>query len=67
MAIAPRYLLPSEAARRLGVSRSAILNWTNTGRLRVAMRASGVRLLDSRDVERLKRQRERQNGKAVSK
>ena len=54
-----RWLLPGEAARRLGVTRSGVLWFADTGRLRAVRTPSGVRLLLARDVERFRKARAR--------
>jgi excisionase family DNA binding protein len=52
------WLLPGEAARRLGLSRSGVLWLADTRRLRAIRTESGRRLVSARDLERLKQERE---------
>ena len=51
-------LLTNEAARVLAVSPETVRFWERVGRLRAVKTASGLRLFDRRDVERLARDRE---------
>lgn len=59
-----RWLLPGEAAKRLGLSRSGTLWLADTRRLRMTRTDTGVRLLSARDVERLRAEREEQAEKS---
>lgn len=51
-------ILPNEAAKIAGVSRSLIQRLVDSGKLR-GRRVSGMRLIDKRDVERLATERAR--------
>ena len=51
-------ILASEAARRLSVSVDAVRRYGDEGILRVVRTSGGVRLFDSRDVERFDEQRD---------
>lgn len=51
------YITPSQAARRLDLSKSRILQLNNEGRLR-AIRTPLGRLFDLEDIERFARERE---------
>ena len=54
----PPLLLTSEAARVFGVTPETVRHWERVGRLPAQETATGVRLFDRRDVERLARERE---------
>lgn len=58
------WLTPGEAARRLGVTRSAAVWFVDTRRVRAVKTPTGRRLLSARDVERLRVERE---GNAIRK
>jgi excisionase family DNA binding protein len=48
------FLLASEAARLLGVSRQSVCRWAGQGRLRATRTSGGVRLFARREVEQLR-------------
>ena len=54
-------LLTNEVARVLNVTPETVRSYERVGRLRAVKTASGLRLFDRRDVERLAQQR-RENG-----
>lgn len=53
-----RWLTPSEAARKLGVSRSGVLWLVDTRKVHAFRTETGRRLVSARDLERLRRERE---------
>ena len=53
-----RKLLVGEAAERLGITASGVRWLVDTGRIRSVRTPRGVRLCSSRDVERLRRERQ---------
>lgn len=56
-----RYLTPSEASAVLGITPSGVRWLSDTRRLRTTKTRTGRRLLLARDVERLRRERERRD------
>ena len=56
-------LLTNEVARILGVTPASVRAMETSGRLAAVKTASGLRLFDPADVERLRREREAQGGK----
>ena len=53
------FLTVGDVAKRLGLSADAVRLFERTGRLPAMRTASGVRLFDPLDVERLRQERER--------
>lgn len=51
------WLLPSEAARRLGLSKEYVRQLSDRGEIRTIRASGGVRLLNAKDVEKLARAR----------
>lgn len=60
------WLLPSEAARRLGVTRSGVVWFADTRKIRAIRTPTGRRLLSARSVEELREKRERERSSRVS-
>jgi excisionase family DNA binding protein len=52
-----------EASRRLEVSHTSVQDWADTGKLPCERLANGTRVFRVADVERLRRDRERQQKK----
>lgn len=52
------YLLPSQAARILGVAPQTVVWWERIGRLRCSAKAGRVRLFSPEEIMRFKAERE---------
>lgn len=52
------FLTTSPAARELGVSAQAVIQWEREGKLHAIRTATGIRLFRREDIERLKAERE---------
>lgn len=59
--VTDKWLLPGEAAQRLGVTRSGAVWFADTRRVRAIRTPSGRRLLSAQDVERFRQERERES------
>jgi excisionase family DNA binding protein len=62
----PRWLTPSEAAQRLGMSASGVRWMVDTGRVRPIRTANGRRLVSLRDLDRVRVDRARRRGEVAT-
>lgn len=59
------FFLTSEAAAELGISALTVRAWERRGKLKATRTRSGFRIFSAAEIERVRREREKQGGESV--